>query len=271
MSESAFHAMEKSGWENNAAGYAGGFAALTAQSIAPLLDAVQAGPGVRLLDVACGPATMTAAAATRGARATGLDFSAAMLEMARAQHPGIELREGDATALPFADHGFDAVVVGFGINHLDQPERAMAEAARVLVPGGRFAFAVWAPPPLTEGYRIAFAALEKHGDMSVPLPAAPSFFHFADAANSRAALEAAGFADIRVETVPQVWQLSGVDDLFEHLLNGSVRTSALLKAQTPQALAKIRAAMAAGMAPHVQGGGYALSMPSVVSSGRKPG
>ena len=270
MSDSAFRAMEKSGWESNARGYDEGFAALTRQSIAPMLDATGVGPGTRLLDVACGPAFMTAEAARRGAQAIGLDFSAAMVAMARSRYPQLHFQEGDAEILPFEDASFDAVVTGFGINHLDRPERAMAEAARVLVPGGRYAFSVWAAPPLTEGYRIAFAAIEARGNMNVPLPPAPPFFHFADAPQSRAALARAGFTDVRVELVSQIWRFARSDELFENLLHGSVRTSALLRAQNPEALERIRLAMAKAVAPLECDGLYELQMPAVISSGRKP-
>src|SRR5205809_6238429 len=56
--------------------------------------------------------------------------------------PEIEFREGDAEALPFPEASFDAVVMNFGMLHLAHPERAVAEAFRVLSAGGRFAFTV---------------------------------------------------------------------------------------------------------------------------------
>ena len=65
----AFRAFEHAGWENVAIQYHDAFASLTTQSIGPLLDAVSAGSGVRLLDVASGPGYVVAAAAERGARA----------------------------------------------------------------------------------------------------------------------------------------------------------------------------------------------------------
>jgi len=75
----AFHEFERAGWENVAAEYDRRFGELTSQSIPPLLDAVGAAPGVRLLDVACGPGYVAAAAQARGARAVGIDFSAVMV------------------------------------------------------------------------------------------------------------------------------------------------------------------------------------------------
>ncbi|HKY90844.1 MAG TPA: hypothetical protein VJM11_07380, partial [Nevskiaceae bacterium] len=63
-----------------------------------------------------------------------------------------------------------------------------------------------------------------------------------------------------------VWRFTKVDDLFDSMLAGTVRTAALLKAQTPEALAAIRAAMAAEVEGFAANGGYALPMPSVLAS-----
>ena len=97
----AFHDFEHAGWEQAAEHYADTFGNLTRQTAEPLLDAVRARAGTRLLDVACGPGFIAAAAARRGAHVTGLDFSRAMIAMAERAHPGVMFREGDAEALPF--------------------------------------------------------------------------------------------------------------------------------------------------------------------------
>ena len=109
--------------------------AVTARVGEELLDAVAAGPGTRLLDVGCGPGTITAAAAARGADAVGVDLAVGMLALGRERHPGLELLEADAEALPFPDDAFDALVGGFVLNHLPAVETAVAEAARVLAAG----------------------------------------------------------------------------------------------------------------------------------------
>jgi SAM-dependent methyltransferase len=267
---SAFYALEKAGWEGAVSEYDEAFARLTAQSIGPLLDALELKPGQTLLDVACGPGYVAAEAARRGAVVTGVDFSAAMVELARRRHPALQLREGDAQALPFADASFDALAMNFGLLHLDQPQQALAEAARVLAPGGRFGFTVWAAPPQTAAYRIVLGAIERHGRSDVPLPPGPPFFHYSDAAVAARALQDAGLAGPEVVTVAQTWRFSSAAMLFEAMLHGTVRTAALLRAQTPQALAAIRAAITAGAAEFAAGGGIELPMPSVLAVARKP-
>src|SRR5436853_476147 len=80
----------------------------------------------------------------RGAIPIGLDFSEEMIAIAKKKFPRIEFREGDAQNLPFPDASVDRVVANFSLLHLAKPERACAEACRVLKNGGRFAFTTWA-------------------------------------------------------------------------------------------------------------------------------
>jgi len=120
----AFRAFEHAGWQGAALRYDDAFGSLTRQAIDPLLDAAEARSGARVLDVASGPGYVAAAAAARGARVTGVDFSLAMVRLARAQNPGVKFRTGNAEALPFRDGSFDAVVMNFGMLHLARPDIA---------------------------------------------------------------------------------------------------------------------------------------------------
>src|ERR1051325_4604077 len=92
----AFHRFEHDGWQQIASRYHGGFAAVTTQAVEPLLDAARVQGGTRVLDVACGPGYVSAAAAARGAVATGIDFSSEMIEEALGRFPGVDFQEGDA-------------------------------------------------------------------------------------------------------------------------------------------------------------------------------
>jgi SAM-dependent methyltransferase len=76
--------------------------------------------------------------------------------------------EGDAQQLEFADGSVDAVTMNFGILHLSEPDVALAEARRVLAPGGRFAFTAW----IAEGNaqdEITDGAVAQHG-VAVDVP-----------------------------------------------------------------------------------------------------
>src|SRR5262245_34194303 len=185
---SAFHAFERAGWESVPRPYHDAWGTLTTQAVERLLNAVGAGPGTRLLDVATGPGYVAAAATRRGASVVAVDFSEAMLAEARRHHPEIDFRSGDAEALPFPESSFDAVVMSFGLLHLARPDQALAEAHRVLRPGGRLAFTVWDRPAEAVAFGIVLGAVQRHGRLDVPLPPAPPFFPFSDPAESRAVL-----------------------------------------------------------------------------------
>ncbi len=130
---------ELEGWDRKAGSWDGTLGTVTLHAIGPLLDAAGAGPGVRLLDIACGTGALAAEAARRGAEAIGLDFAPTMVAEASRRHPGVEFQAGDAEAIPLPDASVDAVTCSFGILHMERPERVLAEAARVLRPGGRLA------------------------------------------------------------------------------------------------------------------------------------
>jgi ubiquinone/menaquinone biosynthesis C-methylase UbiE len=266
---SAFHAFERAGWESIPRAYQDAFGSLTTQAIGPLLDAARVGPGVRVLDVATGPGYVAGAAAQRGARVVGVDFSGAMLAEARRHHPGIDFQAGDAGALPFPDASFDVVVMSFGLLHLAHPDQALAEAHRVLRPGGRIVFTVWARPEEAVAFGIVLRAIERHGRLDVPLPPGPPFFRFSDPAESRRALQDAGFREPEVVTVPQVWRLGSLDALFEVMRDGTVRTAGLLRAQTPGAQEAIRGAVREAARAYQRAGGVELPMPAVLASAVK--
>lgn len=265
-----FHAFEHTGWQHAAIGYGDAFGGLTSQTIAPLLRAAGVDRGTRLLDVASGPGYVAAAAAAAGATVVGVDFSSEMVRLAAAHYPGIRFCEGDAEQLPFEDASFDAVTINFGVLHLARPDAALAEARRVLVPGGRCALTVWARPDASVGFGIVLGAVEKHGRMDVPLPDGPPFFRFSDPDEAARSLRAAGFVDPRVERVPLAWRLDSADALYQAFVEGAVRTAALLRGQTPDAPAAIRRAIADGVDRYRAGSGFELPMAAVLSSGSVP-
>ncbi|MGH2373390.1 MAG: class I SAM-dependent methyltransferase, partial [bacterium] len=228
----AFRAFEHAGWENIPRQYHDAFASLTTQAIGPLLDAADIRSGAHVLDVATGPGYVAAAAAQRGARVVGLDFSAAMVAEARQRYPALEFQVGDAEELPFPDGTFDVVVMNFGLLHLGRPEQALTEAHRVLRSGGKVGFTVWAKPEEAIGFGIVLRAVQKHGTVDVPLPPGPPFFRFSEPEECRRVLHAAGFVPPDVVLVPQGWRLRSADALFDIMQGSTVRTAGLLRAQT---------------------------------------
>lgn len=102
-----------------------------------LLDAVQVGPGARVLDVACGAGHTTAAATAAGAEATGIDTSPAMVRIAQERFPGTRFEQRDMLAPPPGP--WDAIVCRLGAHHADPSW--LSAAWGVLEPGGRIAIA----------------------------------------------------------------------------------------------------------------------------------
>ena len=266
----SFRAFEHEAWERVVAVYDAGFGELTPQTIEPLLDAAEVRRGVEVLDVASGPGYVAAAAAARGALVIGVDFSEAMVKEARRRYPDVEYRVGDAEELSFPDARFDSVVMNFGLLHLERPERALGEAHRVLRPKGCMAFTVWDDPSVAVGFKIVLDAIEKWGDMNVPLPPGPPFFRYRDPEEARNALLEAGFENLERVELRLVWRVSSAEAPFEYMLGGTARTGGLLRAQTADAREAIRRAVREGASPYQVGGTWEIPMQAVVYSASKP-
>ena len=265
MAGDAFWEFERAGWDRASGRYEELWTD-TALFIESLLDAAGVRAGSRLLDVACGPGLVSEAAAARSAEPVGLDVAAGMIERAQLRCPGLTFIEGDAQNLPFPDASFDAVTMNFGILHLSQPEKALTEASRVLLPGGRFAFTAW----VTEGNaeaEIVDAAVAAHA-VPVEVPEGPAFYRFANPDECRKVLAHTGFDihSVRMDTLTKQWSVPTEDLLFEAELHAGVRTAAVLRAQPPERLDAIRAAMVDGVRRFADGEQFTLPIVARVVS-----
>ena len=268
----AFDAFEAAGWAaKDAAEYDSVAGRVTSRLADPLLAAVAAEAGTRLLDVATGPGYVASRAVERGVDAVGLDFSEAMLAFARSRSPGVEFVRGDATALPFADASFDAVVAAFVLLHLGVPERAASEAARVLRPGGRAAFTVWDVPSRGRWLGVLLDAIGDAGATPpADVPPGPPLFRFADEDELSGLLEDAGLSDVRVETIDFALQLESADELWDGLVEGTVRVRPLVQSQTDEVRRAIRARFDELLEEHRGDTGFEVPVAVKLGSGRKP-
>src|SRR5919205_390806 len=137
-------------------------------SVSDLTEILGPKPIRTLLDLGTGTGRMLQLLGPRAARVVGLDASHAMLSVARAnlEKAGltrVELRQGDIYAPPFPRNSFDLVIIHQVLHYLDDPARAIREAARLVAPGGRLLVIDFAPHGLEflrekEGHRrLGFA------------------------------------------------------------------------------------------------------------------
>ena len=273
MSGASFKDLEHAGWSSRAADYDVHFAPVTEQAIGPLLDAAAADwRDLRALDICTGTGKAAGAAAARGATVEGVDFAEPMVAVARRNYPAVAFSQGDAERLPYPDGGFDVAICAFGLLHLADADAALREAFRVLKPGGRFAYATWAPP--RRGFdlqRLVGKAIEQHGKADAALPPAPPTFRFADREEAGQALAAAGFGDLAWSERIAVWRGADGAAVIDLIYKGIVRTPMLIDAQAAADRERILAAIAEGAEAYRKDGGQIeLRWPYVAAVAVKP-
>jgi SAM-dependent methyltransferase len=135
-------------------------------------------PGERILDLATGTGWTSRQLALRGARVTGVDLGADLVEAARARARAARLEiedvVGDAERLQLEDASFDAVISTYGVMFASRPEAAAAEVARVCKRGGRLALTTWTP----DGNVFGMFKVMKPYMPPPPTPAPPSPFEW---------------------------------------------------------------------------------------------
>ncbi|MHB8611476.1 MAG: class I SAM-dependent methyltransferase [Candidatus Dormibacteraceae bacterium] len=110
-----------------------------------VLELVEARPGMRVIDLACGPGTLSRRlmqSVSPGGAIVGVDLAPGMIELARESIPGAHFEVMDIERLEFTDGSFDAAVCGHGLQFAPDLGAALREARRVLRPGGRLAASV---------------------------------------------------------------------------------------------------------------------------------
>lgn len=269
MGNPDFAAVERREWTTAsvAEAYARDFATAADMVVPRLVASVGAQQGVAILDLCCGHGNVSAGLAQAGAQVTGVDFSPAMLAMARARVPDVPFVEGDAMALDFPADSFDAVTIGFGMPHVPDPPRVLDEVARVLRPQGRLAYSVWCGPEVDTALGYVFAAIGRFGDPAIALPPGPGANDYADPDIAHPVLRSAGFEDIGQEIVESHWITDDPAAPYRFFLEGTARGGALLRRQPPDHARDIRAAVEATVREkHGDGPDWRIPIPAVVVS-----
>jgi SAM-dependent methyltransferase len=188
-----------------------------------MIDALALEPGEVVLELAGGPGTVSmiaARAVSPGGHVIYSDFAGPMVDAARERlgaegAPGVECRVIDAEMIDLPDASVDAVACRMGYMLMADPARALRESARVLVPGGRIALAVWSDPGSNPWAALPMQAIANQLG-APPAPAdAPSLWALADEARLRGLLEDAGFQSIRIEKLDDAVEFDSAEQWIE--------------------------------------------------------
>ena len=168
-------------------------------------------PEMDVLDVACGTGNATIPAVRLGARVTGLDFQADLLEIARRRATEAKVKidwvEGDAQNLPFEDAGFDRTISALGHMFAPDHERTASEMKRVTRADGRISISCWTPEGAVGGmFRTV-------GKLVPPPPGASSPLLWGTEDHVRELLGEAEFERREVE-----WREQSVDSYVDFML-----------------------------------------------------
>jgi SAM-dependent methyltransferase len=151
------------------------------------------------------------------------DLNADMLEVSRTKFrsdENVTLRTADATALPFADGEFDAVLCQFGVMFFPDKDKAYREVRRVLATGGRYVFSVWDTLEHNPFGRVAADAMRKAFNADPP-PFMNVPFGYAAIDPIKASLLANGFHDLRIDLVRTQGAIADIDRFADGLVHGS--------------------------------------------------
>ncbi len=224
-------------------------------------------PGTTVLELASGPGDVgLAVAAALGSDGTVIlsDRARAMVDAAgraaaAAGLANVELRVLDAESLDLADACVERVVCRFAYMLVADRAAAFRETRRVLRPGGRLAFAVWASAAENAWATTLWDVLEGMTDLPPTPPGGPGMFALADPAEIGAHLAAAGLALRTIEPIPVAWTYPDFDEYWraQSSLNGGL-TRLLPTLDEPQRAALVDAVRAA-VEPFRSDSGYRLT------------
>lgn len=200
------------GWARCEDDFETGGAPVTAR----LLELGEVRAGQRVLDVGTGlgePAMTAAAVVGSTGHVTGIDLAPDMIARARRRAtPNVDFAVGDVESMDFADSSFDVVLSRWGLMFAVDHVRTFRALAKVLVPGGVLAAAVWAEPGAAPMMSTGFQVLSKRLDLPPAPPEAPSPFSMAEPNALAAELVEAGFGDVEVTSFDAPFVLDSAAD-----------------------------------------------------------
>jgi len=225
-------------------------------------DAIEAAPGMRVLDVAAGsgqPALTIAPRVQPGGSVLGVDFSPEMVAVAerRARQEGatnVSFRTMDAEQLELPDASFDALTCACGLIFFPDAHRALAEMRRVLKRGGRIAIVVWDEPSKSSFVTVGGGALGRFHAPTPPNPNSPGAFRFAKPEVLEGVLRDAGFADVTFASVPLPIEFESTQEYWEMFTECAAGIKAKISTLSKEDAVKLRGLVDELAAPHIVDG-----------------
>lgn len=207
------------GWEENA-----DFVDLQlAEATERLLDLAAIGPGAAVLELAAGPGGAGLAAARRVGPSGSVvlsDLAPKMLQAAARRARGLQnvsTASFDQSSIGFGEDSFDAVISRHGLMFAEDPVRAVAEGARVLRPGGRYAVMTWGVREENPWLGAVLDAVSDELGTPFPPPQVPGPFALAQPGHLTDVLRSAGLQAVAVESVPTPMSASSLQAWWERV------------------------------------------------------
>lgn len=225
---------------------------------ARIVEALQVGPGHRVLDVGCGigdPALAIARQIAPSGRVLAVDPAREMIDTARsrAESFGLDNIKFEIAAAEDLDPGpgsFDAICGRWSFIFCERIVDVLRRARTWLKSGGRFAMSTWTPTENSPGFMAINAAVNRQVKLPPPDPSRPGMLHLSEPGQLEQALNDAGFGQVRVEPVQLAIFARDGDDFWSLMVEMGCSLSKLLAGLTPEQRDAIRREVVAAVEQH---------------------
>ncbi len=205
-------------------------------------DFVGVDAGTRVLDVGCGPGAFTTAAVERAGAANvcAIDPTVAFVEACRIRHPGVDVRQGAAEQMSFADEVFDCAAAQLVFHFVSDPTLAVAEMTRVVRAGGVIAGCVW---DFAEGMEMLRSFWDAALAVDLEAPDEARTLRFGRQGELAELLGAAGLAEVSETTLRVSSRYATFGELWDGFLSGVGPAGAYCTALSPDRRDAVRVSL----------------------------
>ena len=226
----------------------------------------------KVLDVACGPGTLSLLIQREAVEIHSIDFSPGMLEcfnreIARRGIANIKTWQMDGQNLEFGDGEFDWAFSIFGLMFFPDRAKGFREILRTLKPGGRAAITAWAPISDSTTMQMMFGAMG--AAFQKPEANSAKVLNLEDPDNFRAEMQQAGFTDVTITPFDGTWQVDNVEAFLDSMVRGSAPITMLKNQLGEQAWAEKRAIMLTYLKEKLVNLPVTLNSRAYIGTGRK--